>query len=278
MQKPIALIKQGTDGKKLAYESLTEIAAEEVLAQKDKILIKPNITVAMADSTGVTTHVSLVEGILQFLSDHGIKNAVIGEGGGCDITKAYEELGFAAVAEKYQAPLVDFNRDDEVIVKVANPLDRGEFGLAKTVVECDCIINAPCLKVHKWESRVTLCMKNMMGCIARSRSFMHQNFNQKIIDLMSVVNKSYVNIIDGIVGREGDEIGGDAVGMGLIIASRDWVAADAVGAAVMGFAEGEVGHILLAEEHGFGVGRLENIEIRGTSIESVRRPFRRASD
>ena len=88
MQKPIALIKQGTDGKKLAYESLTEIAAEEVLAQKDKILIKPNITVAMADSTGVTTHVSLVEGILQFLSDHGIKNAVIGEGGGCDITKA----------------------------------------------------------------------------------------------------------------------------------------------------------------------------------------------
>jgi len=278
MQKPIVLIKRGTDGKKLAYESLTEIAAEEILTQKDKILLKPNITVAMADSTGVTTHVSIVEGALQFLSDHGIENAVIGEGGGCDITKAYEELGFSKVAKKYGVPLVDFNRDDEVIVKVSNPLDRGEFGLAKTVVECDCIINLPCLKVHKWESRITLCMKNMMGCIARNRSFMHQNFNQKIIDLMSVVNKSYVNIIDGIVGREGDEIGGNAVGTGVVIASGDWVAADAVGAAVMDFEEGEVGHILLAEKHGFGVGRLENIEIRGASIESVRRPFRRASD
>ena len=279
MQKSVVLIKRGTDGQRLAYESLTEIAAEEILRQKKTILIKPNITVAMPDSTGVTTHLSIVEGILQFLSDSGVvKNAVIGEGGGCDITKAYEELGFSKVAQKYDVPLVDFNRDDEVIVEVSNPLDREAFGLAKTVAECDCIINVPCLKVHKWESRITLCMKNMMGCIARNRSFMHQNFNQKVIDLMSVVNKSYVNIIDGIVGREGDEIGGNAVGMGLLIASRDWVAADAVGAAVMGFAEGEVGHILLAEEHGFGVGKLENIEIQGASIESVKRPFRRARD
>ena len=107
---------------------------------------------------------------------------------------------------------------------------------------------------------------------------MHQNFNQKLMDLMSVVNKSYVNIIDGIVGREGDEIGGNAVGMEVVIASRDWVAADAVGAAVMGFAEGEAGHILLAEKHGFGVGRLEDIEIQGASITSVRRPFKRAKD
>jgi len=278
MQKSVVLIKRGTDGKRLAYESLTEIAAEEILTQKNKILIKPNITVAMSDSTGVTTHVSIVDGILQFLSDCGLNNIVIGEGGGCDITKAYEQLGFSQIAQKYGVPLVDFNRDDEVVVKVSNPLDRKEFGLAKTVVECDCIINVPCLKVHKWESRVTLCMKNMMGCIARNRSFMHQNFNRKLMDLMSVVNKSHVNIIDGIVGREGDEIGGNAVGMGVVIASRDWVAADAVGAAVMGFAEGEVGHILLAEKHGFGVGKLENIDIRGASIESVRRPFRRARD
>ncbi|MBM3240039.1 DUF362 domain-containing protein [Candidatus Poribacteria bacterium] len=278
MSKSVVLIKKGTDGRKLAYEALTEIAAEEILKKRNQILIKPNITAAMPDSTGVTTHVSIVEGVLQFLADNSIKNAVIGEGGGCDITQAYEKLGFSKVALKYGVPLSDFNKEPEVIVKVQNPLVQDAFGLAKTVTECDCIINVPCLKVHKWESRVTLCLKNMMGCIARNRSIMHRNFNQRLMDLLSVTNKSMVNIIDGIVGLEGDEIHGNPVGVGVIIASRDWVAADAVGAAVMGFSEGEVGHIPLAEQHGFGIGTLANIEVRGASIEAVRKPFKRGRD
>jgi len=278
VSKSVALIKRSTDGRKLAYEALVEIAAEEILKKRNKILIKPNITAAMPASTGVTTHVSIVEGILQFLYDNGVKNAVIGEGGGCDITQAYEKLGFSQIARKYGVPLTDFNREPEVIVKVQKPLVQDAFGLAKTVTECDCIINLPCLKVHKWESRVTLCMKNMMGCIARNRSIMHRNFNQRLMDLLSVTNRSEVNIIDGIVGLEGDEIHGNPVGVGVVIASRDWVAADAVGAAVMGFSEGEVEHIPLAEQHGFGTGTLSNIELRGASIESVRKPFKHGRD
>lgn len=278
MSKSVVLIKRGTDGRKLAYEALTEIAAEEILTQRNKILIKPNITAATPASTGVTTHVSIVEGVLQFLADNGIKNAVIGEGGGCDITQAYKRLGFSQIALKYGVPLADFNRELEVIVKVPNPLVQDAFGLAKTVTECDCIINVPCLKVHKWESRVTLCMKNMMGCIARNRSIMHRNFNQRLMDLLSVTNKSEINIIDGIVGLEGDEIHGNPVGVGVVITSRDWVAADAIGAAVMEFSEGAVGHIPLAEQHGFGIGTLANIEVRGASIESVRKPFKHGRD
>jgi uncharacterized protein (DUF362 family) len=278
MEKSVVLIKKGTDGRELVYEALTEMRAEDVLRQCSKILIKPNITVAMPASTGVTTHPSIVEGILQFMSEKGIENAIIGEGGGCDITQAYEDLGFAEIARRYDVPLADFNKETEVVVKVPEPVIQDEFGLARTVTECDCIINVPCLKVHKWESRVTLCMKNMMGCIARHRSIMHRDFDKRLMDLLKLTNKCRINIIDGIVGREGDEIGGNSVGAGVIIASRDLVAADAVGAAVMGFSEGEVGHISLAEQHGFGIGTLEHIGVRGASIESVRKPFRRASD
>jgi len=276
MEKSVVLIKKGTDGRELAYEALTEMAVEKTLRQCSKILIKPNITVAMPASTGVTTHASIVEGVLQFMSEKGIENAIIGEGGGCDITQAYEELGFAKIGRRYGVPLADFNREPEIVVEVPEPLIQDKFGLAKTVTECDCIINVPCLKVHKWESQVTLCMKNMMGCIARNRGIMHRDFNKRLMDLLKLVNRSYVSIIDGIVGREGDEIYGSPVGAGVIIASRDLVAADAVGAAVMGFSEGEVGHIPLAEQYGFGIANLEHIEVRGASIESVKKPFRRA--
>lgn len=278
MEKSIVLVKKGTDGRKLAYEALTEMKAEDVLKQCSKILIKPNITVDMPAATGVTTHATIVEGVLQFMSEKGIRNAIIGEGGGCDITQAYEELGFAEIARRYDVPMADFNKEPEVAVKVPEPVIQDEFGLAKTVTECDCIINAPCLKVHKWESRVTLCMKNMMGCIARHRGIMHRDFDKRLMDLLKITNKCRINIIDGIVGREGDEIGGNPVGAGVVIASRDLVAADSVGAAVMGFSEGEVRHISLAEQYGFGIGNLEHIEVRGASIESVRKSFKRARD
>ncbi|MFQ6039397.1 MAG: hypothetical protein ACE5PV_00970 [Candidatus Poribacteria bacterium] len=37
------------------------------------------------------------------------------------------------------------------MVKVPNPFIQDAFCLAKTAAECDCIINLPCLKVHKGE-------------------------------------------------------------------------------------------------------------------------------
>ena len=278
MAESVAFIEKGTDGIKLAYDALTKMAAEEILGKCGRILIKPNITVAKLASTGVTTHVSIVEGVLKFTSERGIKNVIIGEGGGGDITQSYEKLGFTELARKYDVPLADFNREPEIAVKVPEPLLQDEFGLAKTVTECDCIINLPCLKVHKRKIRVTLCMKNMMGCIARNRGIMHEDFDRRLMDLLKVTNRCHINIIDGIIGLEGHEIQGNPVGTGVIIASGDRVAADAVGAAVMGFSEGEVGHIPLAEQYGFGTGTLENIEVRGASIESVMRRFEWATD
>ena len=64
--------------------------------------------------------------------------------------------------------------------------------------------------------------------------------------------------------------------MQVVVRRRDPVAADAVGAAVMGFDEGEVHHIALAGEMGLGRSLLEEIELHGPAIDEVRHPFRRS--
>lgn len=274
--KPIVIIKGGKHGKSLAYEAMKEMKA--ALSLSGKVLIKPNITTNMPASTGVTTHPSIVEGVLQYLREEGDFELIIAEGGGCDISRAFDKLSFSEVARRYDAKLVDLNKDTSVTVKVENPLSQRGFPIAKTALESDCIVNLPCLKVHGGEMRVTLCMKNMMGFItppSYRSSIMHTDFDRKMMDLLKVVRPD-VNIIDGLVGREGGEIAGDPVGAEVVIASRDFVAADAVGAIVMGFSEEEVGHINLAEALGFGKARLNEIEIKGERIESVRKRFRRA--
>jgi uncharacterized protein (DUF362 family) len=277
MGQAVVLIQQGTDGLEMAYQALEELRAQDILARKRRILIKPNITVNRPASSGVTTHVSVVEGVLLFLRDYRLgEKIIIGEGGGCDITQAFRELGFARVAKQYEARLADFNREAGVDVGISNPLAQGHFTLARTVTECDCLINLPCLKIHTGESQVTLCLKNLMGCLSRPRVFMHRDFDRRVIDLLLAVGHSEVNLIDGLVGHERGEIHGDPVGTELLIASRDPVAADAVGAAVMGFNEGEVHHIALAGEMGLGRASLDEVELHGPAIEQVERPFRRA--
>jgi uncharacterized protein (DUF362 family) len=277
MRQAVVLIQQGTDGLGMAYQALEKLRAQDVLSRKRRILIKPNITVSKPASSGVTTHASIVEGVLLFLCDHRLgEEIVIGEGGGCDITRAFQELGFEQVATRYEARLADFNREEGVDVRVPNPLVQERFTLARTVTECDCLINLPCLKIHTGESQATLCLKNLMGCLSRPRSFMHRDFNRRVIDLSRAVGHSELNLIDGLVGHERGEIHGDPVGTELLIASRDPVAADAVGAAVMGFDEGEVRHITLAGEMDLGWASLDEVELRGPAIEQVRRPFRRA--
>ncbi len=274
--KSLVIIKRGEDGRALAYEAMREMKASQNLS--GRVLIKPNITTNMPASTGVTTHPSIVEGVLQYLREEGDFELIIAEGGGCDISKAFDELSFSELARRYDVKLVDLNRDISITVSVENPISQKEFPIAKTVLESDCIVNLPCLKIHGGPMQVTLCMKNMMGFItppSYRASIMHTDFNRRMIDLLKVVRPD-VNIIDGIVGHEGGEIIGDPVGSKVIIASKDFVAADAVGAAVMGFSEGEVKHICLAEAFGFGKAKLNDIEIRGERIESVRKHFRRA--
>jgi uncharacterized protein (DUF362 family) len=121
---------------------------------------------------------------------------------------------------------------------------------------------------------VTLSIKNMMGVISPKGS-MHTRLNKNIVDLASVVKPS-IAVVDGIVAGEGHETSGNPVEMNLVIAGTDPVAVDAVGAAVMSITPENVKHLRLAEEKGLGTCDLEQIEIIGESIESVKKKFRKS--
>ena len=76
----------------------------------------------------------------------------------------------------------------------------------------------------------------------------------------------------GVYAQEGEgPVGGNAIKMDLIIASRDVVAADATACRIMGINPYEIQHIKIAEERGFG--NANNIEIVGEDISNVKRKF-----
>jgi len=271
----VAIVK-GTNPVETTVSALEMIKADLdfALFTEKPTLIKPNYINSKHPSTGITTDSRVVEGVVKFLKEHKIEEIIIGEGSGLtDTFEAFKTAGIDAVAERWNVKLVDLNKDDFIEVCPPNPLSLKKVKVAKTALE-SIIISVPKLKLHRIAA-VTLGLKNMMGALA-SKGIMHNgHLSENIADLASAIKPS-LTVIDGIIAGEGHETSGNPVEMNLVIAGADPVAADAVGAAVMGVSPTDVKHLVLAEKKGLGTCNLKKITVVGEPIEKVKRNFRRS--
>ncbi len=80
-------------------------------------------------------------------------------------------------------------------------------------------------------------------------------------------------IIDGVIGSNGWELGGQPIQMDLIIAGEDPAAVDRVGSKIIGFGLKEVKYLKFGMEKQLGTANLEHIEIIGKSISEVYHEF-----
>ena len=84
----------------------------------------------------------------------------------------------------------------------------------------------------------------------------------------------HLAILDGFIGMEGwGPTLGKPVDLHLAVASTDFIAADSIGARLMGFDPEEVGYLHHANAAGLGEGSLERIRILGERLEDCIRPF-----
>lgn len=266
----VAIVK-GEDPHEMVGRALELIRAEESVSTDDTVLIKPNYITAKDPSTGVTTDPRVVEELIRFAQHCGAKSITVGDGGAGDTESAFDTVGLRDIVLRLGVNLIDLNHDRRTTVRIPGALALNEVDIARTAIDSTCIFNVPSLKVHHM-ALVTLCMKNLMGVVLPKGS-MHAELHAKLVDLASLL-KPRINVIEGIVGSELDEVHGNPVRMDVIIAGTDIVATDAVGAMVMGIDPKKVTHIRLASKRGLGVGKIQNIEILGDPVESVRRDFK----
>jgi len=135
--------------------------------------------------------------------------------------------------------LVDFNKEK---MKQVN-LDGHKIRITARLDECDFLVNVPVLKTHGL-TVVSLGMKNLKGVMdRRSKNYFHTK--GYLLDHLILLLARHVNpdltIIDGLYALERGPIHtGRAYSKGLVIASRDMFAADAVGAGILGYTVPEV--------------------------------------
>ena len=270
------------------YETLREAVRQaidlsggldDLVKAGDLVLIKPNVLAPASPDCGALTSPGVCRAIADLVKERQAK-PVIAESSavGVDTEKAFVSVGFDALRELgYE--VVDLKREERAKIPVPDGYVMDEFSTWQLVKDADVIISVPVLKTHD-QAEMTLSLKNLKGLISdKDKKEMHKRGVFKgVADLVSVLRPD-LTVIDGIIGQEGlGPLYGIPVKLGLLLAGRDLVAADAVASVIAGFQPDEIGTTVYAAQKGLGTMDLDKIEVVGESIENVQRRFLRSSE
>lgn len=244
-----------------------------------KVLLKVNLLSATPPERGVVTHPAVVEAMVRLVQEAG-GNPLIADSPGTSVPyteaglrRIYEISGLLEVAERTEAALNWDTSYEEVSHPEGFLVKRLE--VIKPVLEADVVISLPKLKTHTL-TVFTGATKILFGVVpglakavfhARMRNVTH--FALMLLDIISLVKPALV-LMDAIVGMEGD---GPATGplrdVGVVLASRDSVALDAVATSIVGFDPLKVPTLREAAARGLWTGKVDDIETLGVSVEEV---------
>ena len=238
------------------------------------VLLKPNLLYGKSPEKAVTTHPSILRGMIQIVREAGGVPFIGDSPSVGSLMKTAEKAGIKAVADEMKCPLVEFNKP------VLPPKRKGkifkQLEIDQTVLEVDVIINLPKFKTHSL-TLLTLGVKNLFGCIPGPRKALwhlkagedRKTFAQILVDVYQIIHPS-LTILDGIVGMEGNgPNSGQPIPLGLILASGDSLSLDQIVCDLLGVSRKSLLTNRVAFEQGLGK---DGIEVVGEKVEDVRIP------
>jgi uncharacterized protein (DUF362 family) len=209
------------------------------------VAIKANFN--SADPFPASTHLSTLEELVKYLNDAGTKSISLAERSGMGGTRrVLEALGVMGLAgqHSFRVIILDEERHDRwQKVEKGNTHWLHGFYISKEFLEAERVVQTCCLKTHRFGGHFTMSLKNSVGIVAKRipgsmYDYMwelHATPNQrlKIAEVNSFYRTDLV-LMDGIKAfvTEGPDRG-RVVEPNLMLASRDRVAIDAVGVAVL---------------------------------------------
>ncbi len=232
------------------------------------IFIKPNVLRSSDKDEGIVTHPAVLRAVVEKVETMGPAQIVVGDNPGLFSYGANEEsfrrTGLLDAAGKYYR-----NIGSEAVQLDFNPEFSPSVSVSRIVTEADVVISLPKFKTHGL-TVMTGAIKNCYGFLpGAQKAFLHkaagspERFHEMVVDVFRL-RVPDLFIVDGVVGMEGN---GPATGqlrqIGLILASDNGVALDAVIAYMMGCEPGLLKFLQKARNLGLGEYDLDKIDVIG---------------
>src|SRR5918992_3498504 len=265
------------------------------LVKDRRVAIKPNETWASEDDTSGITQPDTLRAVLREVKRHHPRALIVTGGAGAAETEHVFRIGgLMDVVEELGAEFVDHNRPPFVSVdleyrpsaEVAGP--QTSVMVNPRVLEYETLIALNQLKLHE-TATVTLALKNIAMSFPAADYYGHPRSTQKhenqffadMHSFIAAMAKRFpidVAITTGHPAMIGTgPLGGHPVETGLVIAATDALAADVVGARLLGFTPQAVRHLWEAARLGIGESDFHRMRFPALSLGEAYRRFTQAA-
>jgi len=227
------------------------------------VVIKPNICTARTPGYAATTNPTVVATLVRLALGAGASRVrVMDNPISVAATSAYTTSGIKSAVQKAGGAMQVMSGTRYRDYYVGGLL--GYHPLYRDMLECDVLINVPIAKQHG-ATGLTLAGKNMMGA-TNDRGTMHTKGLSRSIAEINRKLKPDLTVIDAIRilvahGPTGGNLA-DVRRKDTVIASKDWVAADAYATRLFGKTPGYVPYIRAAHQMGLGENELSKLTIK----------------
>jgi uncharacterized protein (DUF362 family) len=240
-----------------------------------RVVLKPNFVEFDPDAV-INTNPALIGATLETFRSMGAADVVVAEGPGHrrDTEYIVTASGLLDALRETGARYIDLN-GDAVRPFASLGLYSGleQLWLPETVANADLLVSMPKMKMHHWAG-VTLSMKNLFGIMPGSvygwpKNTLHvHGIHQSIMDINATLPVPRFNIVDGIIGMEGNgPIQGTARQSGVLVFGEDPVAVDATAARLMGVEPARVWYLMQANRF---LGNIDDMRIDQLGEDPVR--------
>jgi uncharacterized protein (DUF362 family) len=279
--KPIVVVKETEP------ETVLEDIAQAMEDARFRDFLDPSAPVILKDNIswhfpflGANTTPWQLEGVILALKEAGYEEIVAVQNETV-VTNAFkgEKLNkYVPIFEKYKIPVrynfreedirwIPFKPHDEM--RVLGEIFPDGMRIPEYFIDKN-IVHLPTVKCHIYTG-TTGSMKNAFGGLLTSRRhYTHSVIHETLNDLLAIqkeIHTGIFTVMDGTVCGNGPGPRTMVpVEKDLMLASGDSTAIDAVAAKMMGFDPMELDFIRIAHESGLGVGRPEEIDVRGKDI------------
>lgn len=248
------------------------------------VILKPNFN--SDDPFPGSTHNDTLRALVGLLREFGAPRITIADrsGGSWVTEEVVAKKGIPQLAEELKIELVVTDRQPPEAwerVDVANGHWKRGVEVPKLFLNADAIVQTCCLKTHQFGGHFTMSLKNSVGVIAKDSVFDGYGYmaemhgSPHIREMIAEINQLYTPELVVMDAIDAFVRGGPATGTlehpGLILASTDRIAIDAVGVAILRtydttpeVAKGRIfdlDQIRRAAELGIGIDSAERIEL-----------------
>jgi uncharacterized protein (DUF362 family) len=274
--------------------ALSHIPLDRLVRNK-LVAVKPNDTWATPENTTGVTQADTLRAVLREIKRFEPRSLVVTGGAGAAETEdVFRVTGMLDVVREEGAEFFDHNRPPFTSVELEYAPDREVSGPQRAVMvnprvlEYETLVALNQLKLHR-TATVTLALKNIAMSYPAADYYGHPRSEEKhrhcfyddMHSFIAAMAKRFPIQLAITVGHPAmvatGPLGGHAVETGLVIASTDALAADVVGAHLLGFSPQAVRHLWEAEKLKLGETDTDEMEFPALKLKEAIQAFTEAA-